>query len=124
MQRTLIVDDNKESAQTMGWLMEIIGHEVELAFDGKSALEKSSSAAFDIILLDINLPDINGYELLERLKKNPQLSDATFVAQTGWDRKEDHERSIKAGFQYHLVKPVDVEWLKEISRSVDQKKNA
>lgn len=116
--RTLIVDDNKDSAQTMGWMMELLGHEIHLAHDGPSAIALAGHLRPDFILLDIGLPDMNGYDVCETLKQNPALQNTIFIAQTGWGQPEHIRRSQAAGFDHHLVKPIKMEDLNGIVASV------
>ncbi|PSJ15865.1 hybrid sensor histidine kinase/response regulator [Nitrosomonas supralitoralis] len=112
--RILIVDDNVASAKTMMWMVEMLGHTAEIAHESKSAIELGKHFHPDIILLDIGLPGMNGYEICEIMRKEPCLQKTVFIAQTGWGQKEHLERSKAAGFDYHLVKPVDMMSLKNI----------
>ena len=112
--RFLIVDDNKESAQTMGWTVEMLGHEYRLAFDGQTALEIAQTYSPQLILLDIGLPGMTGYEVCAAMKNYPTLRSSLFIAQTGWGQAQDKENAKTAGFDYHLVKPVNIEELKRI----------
>jgi len=115
--RVLVVDDNEPSAKTMGWTMELMGYEGRLAKDGPSAIEIARSFCPDVVLLDIGLPGMNGYELCELMHKEPSLKDTIFIAQTGWGQEEHIRRSKEAGFNYHLVKPVNMNDLKKILQS-------
>ncbi|HJZ57456.1 MAG TPA: response regulator [Gemmataceae bacterium] len=90
------------------------GHEVQLAHDGPGALEATAAFNPDVALVDIGLPGLNGYEVARRIRENPQLRGVVLVAQTGWGQDEDRRRSVEAGFDYHLVKPVDLEALRKI----------
>jgi len=112
--RILIVDDNDASAKTMGWTLEMLGHEIKLAHDGTSALMLAKDYRPDIILLDIGLPGMNGYEVCRALRSDPDLKNTVIIAQTGWGQKEHLERSKEAGFDHHLVKPIKFETLEEI----------
>lgn len=117
--RILVVDDNENCAQTMMWIMEMLGHTAVIALDGESAITLAKTFRPDVVLLDIGLPGMNGYEICEAMKREPLLQEALFIAQTGWGQKEHRERSKKAGFHYHLVKPVDITRLKNILLSLD-----
>jgi signal transduction histidine kinase/DNA-binding response OmpR family regulator len=112
--RVLVVDDNEASAKTMGWMMEMLGHQVRLAHDGPTAITLANSYKPDVVLLDIGLPGMNGYEVCMALKQEPSCQNTIFIAQTGWGQKEHRDRSRQAGFDHHLVKPVDLETLKDI----------
>jgi signal transduction histidine kinase/ActR/RegA family two-component response regulator len=117
--RILVVDDNEASAKTMMWTMEMLGHTSQIAHDGPSGIELSKSFYPDIVLLDIGLPGMNGYEVCQAMRKDPVLKNTVYVAQTGWGQKEHLERSNAAGFDYHLVKPVDINVLKNIISALD-----
>lgn len=116
--RILIVDDNQASAQTMGWMIEMLGHEYRLAFSAAAAFGEARQFQPDVLLLDIGLPDMNGYDLCQALQKEEVLKDCIFIAQTGWGTKDHLDRSKKAGFHHHLVKPIDMEELKSVLKSL------
>ncbi len=115
--RVLVVDDNKPSAKTMGWTMELMGYEVRLANDGPSAIEIAKSFRPHVVLLDIGLPGMNGYEICKRMREELVLKDTVFVAQTGWGQEEHIRRSKEAGFDHHLIKPVGMDALMKILSS-------
>jgi two-component system CheB/CheR fusion protein len=112
--RVLVVDDNEPSAETMGWWMEALGHQVQLAYNGTDALAKAKDFLPDLVLLDIGLPGMNGYDVCRAMRREPLLKNTMIVAQTGWGQKEHREQSEKAGFDHHLVKPVDLDALKKL----------
>jgi len=118
--RILVVDDNEACAITTMWTMEMLGHTVQMALDGPTAIELAKSFHPDIVLLDIGLPGMNGYEICQAMRKEPVLQNTIFIAQTGWGKKEHRERSKEAGFNYHLVKPVDIEVLKNVLFLMDK----
>ena len=118
--RILVVDDNEFCAKVMMWTMELLGHTAQMAFDGPSAIECATSFCPDVIILDIGLPGMNGYEISQAMHKEPLLQHSIFVALTGWGQKEHRERTKEAGFDYHLVKPVDMEVLKTIMRTAEK----
>jgi len=120
--RILIVDDNKSCAITMMWTMEMLGHTAEMVVDGPTAIELAKSFQPDVVLLDIGLPGMNGYEICEAMHKDPVLQNTIFIAQTGWGQKEHRERSREAGFDYHLVKPIDITALKNLLLVLDKSK--
>ena len=106
--RILLVDDLVEVAEDMASLLrEAFGHEVRTAHDGPSALQLAAEYRPELVLLDIGLPGMNGYELARRLRQQPGLGDVVLVALTGWGQEEDQRRSREAGFDAHLVKPVE-----------------
>jgi two-component system CheB/CheR fusion protein len=92
------------------------GHTVFKALDGQSALETAAKEAPDVVLLDIGLPDMDGYELARRLRQLEATSKAVLVATTGFGQQQDRERSAEAGIDYHLVKPVDLAALRGVLR--------
>jgi len=112
--RILVVDDNENCAKIMMWTMEILGHTVKMATDGLAAIELAKSFRPDVVLLDIGLPEMNSYEICQAMKKEPILKNTVFIAQTGWGQKEHRERTREAGFDHHLVKPVDMKALAAI----------
>lgn len=105
--RILVVDDNEASAKTIGWTIELLGYKVELAYDGPSALKAVEGFSPNLVLLDIGLPGMNGYELCEKMRELPDLKNTVFIAQTGWSEPEHMKRSSEAGFNYHWVKPLE-----------------
>ncbi len=112
--RLLIVDDNRDTATGLGRLLTRRGYEVHLAHHGPEALEIARRLAPAIILLDIGLPGMDGYEVAQRLRSEASGAKALIVAISGYGQEEDRTRSHAAGFDHHLVKPVDFEELRDI----------
>jgi two-component system CheB/CheR fusion protein len=112
--RVLVVDDNADQAESLSMLLELLGYEVSVAHDGPSAVSAAASFLPDVALLDIGLPGMTGYDVARRIRAEPALAHVVLVAQTGWSQPEDRQRSLEAGFDHHLVKPVDVDELKRI----------
>jgi len=110
----MVVDDNFESARTMGWMVEALGHVVCLAHDSASTFEVARGFLPDVVLLDIGLPGMDGYEVCRQMKKLPEMQKTIFIAQTGWGQKEHFQKSQDAGFHHHLVKPVSLQTLESI----------
>jgi two-component system CheB/CheR fusion protein len=106
-QRVLIVDDNVDAADSLRLLLGTEGRQIAVSNDGQSALEQAQSMRPDVIFLDIGLPDIDGYEVARRLRQMPGLDGTLIVAMTGYGQPDDLKRSLDAGFDRHLVKPVD-----------------
>jgi signal transduction histidine kinase/CheY-like chemotaxis protein len=104
----MIVEDNRDAAEVLGMFLEGLGHSVVAAHDGDTATERAPVAKPDVVLIDIGLPGIDGYEVARRLKASSQVDSAVLVALTGYARAEDRQRAIAAGFDHHLVKPVDL----------------
>jgi CheY-like chemotaxis protein len=112
--RILVVDDNHDSALSLGMMLKIMGHEIRTAHDGLAAVDVAGQFRPDMILLDIGLPKLNGYEACRLIREEPWSRDIVIVALTGWGQDEDRRRSHEAGFDHHLVKPVDVAALKQL----------
>ena len=104
--RLLVVDDNHDAAESMAMLLRMVGHEVEIEHDGRAALERISTLAPDILLLDIGLPGMSGYEVAKHLRERPEGQGLKIYAMTGYGQEEDRRKSFEAGFDGHLVKPV------------------
>jgi signal transduction histidine kinase/DNA-binding response OmpR family regulator len=109
--RTLVVDDNVDAAESLATLLRVRGHEVRTAHDGQSALTVAEDFRPEVVLLDIGLPRIDGYEVARRLRRRPELAGVHLVSLTGYGQVEDRRRSCEAGFDHHLVKPVSIEIL-------------
>lgn len=110
----LVVDDNVDSAQTMGWMLELIGHRFTLAHDGLAALDIARALHPDVILLDIGLPGLNGYDVCRELRKDPAFEKTLLIAQTGWGQERDRQNAQEAGFDHHLIKPVSLDNLSRL----------
>lgn len=105
--RILVVDDNRDSANSLAMLLKLLGHTVDTAHDGLEAVERAVTFRADVILLDIGMPRLNGYEAARRIREQ-RHQGLKLVALTGWGQEEDRHRSDEAGFDAHLVKPVDL----------------
>ncbi len=112
--RILVADDNVDAAESMGQLLELLGNSVRIANDGLKAIDVAESFQPDLILLDIGMPKLNGYETCRRIREQTWGKTATLVALTGWGQEEDRRHSKEAGFDHHLVKPVDFETLEKL----------
>jgi PAS domain S-box-containing protein len=112
--RILVVDDNRDSADSLSLLFGLKGHIVRTAYDGQSALEEARALGPDLVLLDIGLPGLDGYEVARRIRAEASLPSPTLVAMTGWGRVEDTQRAREAGFDLHLTKPIDIEALERL----------
>jgi PAS domain S-box-containing protein len=112
--RILVVDDNADAATTLGELLEALGHEVSVRFDGKSALADVAAFGPQVLVLDIGLPDMDGYELARRLRAEPATGQARYLALTGYGQAHDRTLARVAGFDHHFVKPVDIEALQAV----------
>jgi CheY-like chemotaxis protein len=109
--RILVVDDNQDAALSLAMMLNIMGNETQIAHDGVEALDVAAAFQPDVVLLDIGLPRLNGYDVCRRLRAQPYGKNMLVVAVTGWGQEEDRRQSHEAGFDKHLVKPVDPEQL-------------
>jgi CheY-like chemotaxis protein len=116
--RVLIVDDSVDSAETLARLLRMGGHDIQVAFDGSSALGVAATFVPDIVLLDIGLPGVDGYQIGRQLRQLPGLGGTFIVAVTGYGQEEDRTRSREAGFDRHLTKPVDHDALRRLLQSL------
>jgi len=112
--RLMVIDDNKDAAESMSMLFELWGHQVLCAYDGRAALEAAAKYHPDAVFLDIGLPGMDGYEVAERLREQPESAHAVLVAITGYGQDEDRRRSREVGIDHHLVKPVAPETLHKL----------
>ena len=110
--KILIVDDNVDAADTLGMLLQLEGHDARAVYFSAEAIEQASTFKPDIVLLDIGLPGMNGYEVARRFRSMPELTGVRLIALTGYGKSEDQQRTKAAGFDDHLVKPVDAETLR------------
>lgn len=106
--RILVVDDNRDSAESLATLLRLTGHETHTAHDGLEAVEAAARIKPDAVLLDIGLPKLNGYEVARKIREQPWGKDMVLIALTGWGQEEDRQKSNDAGFNGHLVKPVEL----------------
>jgi CheY-like chemotaxis protein len=109
--RILIVDDNRDSAESMAMLLQLSGHATWIAYDGHAALTLAAEHAPEVVLLDIGLPGMDGYQVARKLRELPQTCDSLLIALTGYGQADDRRRSGEAGFDGHFVKPVDIDAL-------------
>ena len=116
--RILVVDDNKDAADTCSTLLELSGHQLRTAYTGKRAIEIAKIFRPHVVVLDIGLPDANGYEVARRLRAAPWARDVVLVAVTGWGHEDDRRRAYDAGFDHHLTKPLAANALESLVSSV------
>jgi CheY-like chemotaxis protein len=119
LHRVLVVDDNRDSANSLGMLLDVMDYEVKVAFDGASALEELDSFDAEAVFLDIDMPKMDGYEVARRIRQRRRPEDVVLVAITGWGQDGDRARSREAGFDHHLLKPVEIESLRAVLAAAD-----
>ena len=113
-QRILVVDDNRDAAETLGALLSELGATVSVADSGPAALEILKTFQADAVLLDIGMPEMDGYEVSRRIRATPNRGRVLLIALTGWGQEDDLRRSRAAGFDHHLVKPPDIDKLRDL----------
>jgi two-component system CheB/CheR fusion protein len=116
--RILIVDDNVDAADSLRLLLELNGHRTVTAHDGPTAIERALTFHPDVVFLDIALPGLDGYAVIERLRAEPGFERVSFVATTGHGQPDDRRRSARAGFRHHLVKPLDFDAIETLIASL------
>ena len=116
--KVLVVDDNVDAVQSLANLLKMFGHEVQIAYDGQSGLEAAQATRPDVVLLDIGLPGLAGFEVAEQIRQLPVLDGTVLVALTGYGRDADRQLSHDAGFDHHLVKPADFAAVQTILASI------
>jgi PAS domain S-box-containing protein len=117
--RILIVDDNKDAADTCEMLLKLLGHEVQTAHTGRSVPALAETFRPHVLLLDIGLPDISGYEVAKQIRSTSWGRNAVLIAVTGWGQEEDKRMAFKAGFDHHLVKPADPGALEALFQTIE-----
>ena len=120
--RVLVVDDNADVAEGLMMLLELLGHRVRVAHDGLAALEAARTSAPDLMLVDIGLPGMDGYEVARSVRQDSRLKGVVLVALTGYGRDEDKRKAIEAGFDDHLVKPLTVETFQKLLGRLEQRR--
>ena len=122
--RVLIVDDDEDTAESLSMLLLASGHEVRMAHDGPAALKAAVDYRPDVMMIDIGLPMLNGFEVAERLRAQAAFQDTVLVAVTGYGQEKDRKRTKDAGFDYHLVKPAEFSDIQEILVAVAERRRA
>lgn len=122
--RILVVDDNQDSALSMAMMLSIMGHETRTAHDGESAVSSAESFLPDVVLLDIGLPKLNGYEVAQRIRENVWGQSMFLIAVTGWGQDEDRARSSEVGLNVHMVKPVEPSALERLLSDLHAKQTS
>jgi signal transduction histidine kinase len=117
--RILIADDNKDAATSLAMILNIMGNETQAVYDGLAAFNAAPVFKPDVILLDIGMPELNGYDAARRIREQPWGRDIVLVALTGWGQDEDKRQSLAAGFNFHMVKPIDLANLEKLLAGLD-----
>lgn len=117
--RVLIVDDNKAAAMMLKMVVKMLGNEAETAGDGEEAIAVAAEFAPHIVLMDLGMPKMNGYEAARHIRQQPWGKKMLLVALTGWGQDEDRQRTAEAGFDHHLVKPAEPNDLQQLFDSIE-----
>ena len=115
--QVMVVDDNTDAAESLGVLLDIEGHAAHIAHTGAEALQLAQSQDFDVVFLDIGLPDMTGYDVARRMRLLPTMQKTLLVALTGWGTQDDRQRTRDAGFDRHLTKPAELPAVEELLRA-------
>ena len=114
MERILVVDDNLDALETLSMMVRLLGHDVATAHDGEEALAALGRFQPQVVLMDIGMPKLNGYDAARRMRQLPYGAGLLLIATTGWGQEEDRHRTADAGFDHHLVKPVEPAVLRKL----------
>lgn len=114
LRRIVVVDDNVDAADSLGLMLEMAGHQVRTANDGEAGIAVAAQFRPDVVLMDIGMPKLNGYEAARRMRQHPWSQGMVLVALTGWGQEGDRKKSADAGFDHHLVKPVEMDALTKL----------
>jgi len=112
--RVLVVDDNRDAAETLAAMVGLLGHEIRIAYDGAEAVATAEAWLPEVILMDIGMPRLNGYEAARQIRAAGWGREMLLIATTGWGQDDDRRRTREAGFDYHLVKPVEQTVVQEL----------
>jgi CheY-like chemotaxis protein len=114
-----VVDDHHDGADSLAMILGLMGATTSVAYDGHAALERLDPFRPDVVLLDIGMPGMNGYELAREIRARAKHRDVILIALTGWGQEEDRRRSVEAGLDFHLVKPLETDTLRTVLASAD-----
>jgi CheY-like chemotaxis protein len=121
--RVLVVDDNQHTASSLEMVLRTMGNDIRTAYDGETALAEAADFHPNVALLDIGLPKLNGYEVCRRIRQEPWGRAMVLIALTGWGRDADRRSAEQAGFDYHMVKPVDPQVVMSLLAGVGREQN-
>ena len=110
----MVADDNRDAAESLGEILRLMGNEVRIVHDGVQAAEEAAIFRPDVVLLDIGMPRLNGYDAAQRIRKQPWGKAVFLIALTGWGQEEDKRRATEAGFDQHFTKPVNLAVLEQL----------
>ena len=117
--RILVVDDTRDGADSLGMMLQMLGAETSVVYDGHAALREIASFRPHIVLLDLGMPQMSGHDVARAIRGDDQFADVLLIALTGWSEEEDRRRTADAGFDHHLVKPLELETLQTVVTSLE-----
>jgi CheY-like chemotaxis protein len=117
--RILVVDDNRDGADSLGLMLQMLGAEASVVYDGRAALRELAAFQPQVVLLDLEMPEMNGYEVARAVRGDEAFGNTLLIALTGWSEAEDRRRTADAGFDHHLVKPLELETLQTAVTSLE-----
>lgn len=112
--RVLVVDDSQDAADSLAMLLQFLGAEVDVVHDGPAALAALETRRPAVVLMDIGMPGMDGYQAARLIRQQPRFNDIMLIALTGWGEEEDRHRAHASGFDHHLIKPVDINALRTL----------
>jgi CheY-like chemotaxis protein len=118
-ERILVVDDDPDTANTLARLISIFGYEARAVYEGREAVDEAARLSPEMVLIDIEMPDLDGYETARRIRRQPGGMQTILVAVTGWTRQEDKQRAYACGFDLHVAKPLNLGALMELLSLLD-----
>jgi CheY-like chemotaxis protein len=118
--RILVVDDNRDAAQSLKMLLKLQGADAQVAYSGSEALQVMSSFQPEVVFLDIGMPEMDGHEVARLIRQHPEFQDVILIALTGWGQQEDRRRSRLAGFNYHLIKPANLDTVQSLLSTMNE----
>ena len=117
--RIVVVDDNKDAADSLAMLLEFNGHNVRTANDGRAGLDLALQVHPDVVMLDIGLPQLSGYQVARRIRQDARCNDVILIAVSGWGQEKDKAEATSARFDYHFTKPVDFDRLQAVLNKIN-----
>lgn len=112
--RVVVADDGRDSADSMAMLLTVMGHDVRVAYDGQEAIDVAETFRPHVMILDVGMPKLDGYEAARRVREQSWGREVLLVAMTGWGREDDHRRSEESGFDRHFTKPADMSEIQQV----------
>jgi len=119
--QVLVVDDNRDAADAMVMAAQVLGHDATACYDGRAALSLLETYKPGLMILDLSMPGMDGYALVRAIRSNPEFTDVPVVALSGFGAEQDRQRTLEAGFDMHLLKPMEIDTLEQIIASAERR---